>query len=135
MCSAAAPPDELFGRTVADWDEPLVDLEQLQFEAAVEGARSRRDVGQVRMAWHGVHGAPGQAASHDAVTRGTACDCLLAVGRRRSGRGGCAGGSVAHEEPGGRGGGVRIPACGVTAFGDEQPVVRTGFLAQVGFLG
>ena len=29
VCSAAAPPDELFGRTVADWDEPLVDLEQL----------------------------------------------------------------------------------------------------------
>lgn len=51
MCSAATAPDELFGQTVAEWDEPLVDLEHLQFETAVEGSRLRRDVSQVT--WEG----------------------------------------------------------------------------------
>lgn len=37
VCSAACAPDELFSG--ADSEEPLVDLEALQFETAVEGGR------------------------------------------------------------------------------------------------
>ena len=40
---AAAPPAALFAGIEGD-DTPLVDLEQLQFEGDVEGARSRRDL-------------------------------------------------------------------------------------------
>ncbi len=35
VCSAAAPPDALFSG--AEAAEPILDLEQLQFESAVEG--------------------------------------------------------------------------------------------------
>ncbi|KAF8066413.1 AFG1L [Scenedesmus sp. PABB004] len=42
VCSAAAPPDQLF--VGAEGQAPLLDLEGLQFEGAVEGARLRRDL-------------------------------------------------------------------------------------------
>lgn len=35
VCSAAVPPDQLFSGT--EGEEPLIDLEGLQFEGAVEG--------------------------------------------------------------------------------------------------
>lgn len=38
VCSAAAPPDQLFRGGLGTGEEPLVDLEQLMFETAVEGA-------------------------------------------------------------------------------------------------
>ncbi|KAL4857708.1 AFG1-like ATPase [Chlorella vulgaris] len=44
VCSAAAPPDQLF--VGAAHEEPIVDLESLQFESAVEGSRLRRDLTQ-----------------------------------------------------------------------------------------
>ena len=37
VCTAACPQDELFSLSGAG-EEPIVDLEQLQFESAVEGA-------------------------------------------------------------------------------------------------
>ncbi|PRW45179.1 lactation elevated 1 [Chlorella sorokiniana] len=42
VCSAAAPPDQLFSG--ADHSEPIIDLEQLQFESAVEGSKLRTDL-------------------------------------------------------------------------------------------
>lgn len=42
VCSAAAAPDALFSG--ADHSEPIIDLEALQFETAVEGARLRTDL-------------------------------------------------------------------------------------------
>lgn len=41
VCTAGAPPDDLF---LGAEEGPLIDLESLQFETAVEGARLRRDV-------------------------------------------------------------------------------------------
>ena len=35
VCTAAAPPEHLFAGTLDD--QPIIDLEQLQFESAVEG--------------------------------------------------------------------------------------------------
>lgn len=47
VCSAAVGIDELFMAAGEEGrEEPLIDLEQLQFEGAVEGARLRRDVGR-----------------------------------------------------------------------------------------
>ncbi|KAK9864901.1 hypothetical protein WJX84_010909 [Apatococcus fuscideae] len=43
VCTAACPQDELFSLSGAG-EEPIVDLEQLQFESAVEGSRLRRDL-------------------------------------------------------------------------------------------
>lgn len=46
VCSAAVSIDELFtGAGAEAKEEPLVDLEGIQFEGAVEGARLRRDLG------------------------------------------------------------------------------------------
>ncbi len=45
VCSAAVPPDSLF--VGEEGGEPILDLEGLQFEGAVEGGRLRRDVTQV----------------------------------------------------------------------------------------
>eukprot|EP00775_Hariotina_reticulata_P001038 gene1038-1376_t len=42
VCSAALPPDQLFAGTGGQ--EPILDLEQLQFEGAVEGSRLRRNL-------------------------------------------------------------------------------------------
>eukprot|EP00798_Chlamydomonas_sp_ICE-L_P007742 gene7742-917_t len=42
VCTAAVAPDQLFRG--AESDEPILDLEQLQFESAVEDGRLRRDV-------------------------------------------------------------------------------------------
>lgn len=42
VCSAATQPDLLFAG--AESDEPIFDLESLQFESAVEGSRLRRDL-------------------------------------------------------------------------------------------
>jgi len=62
IVSAGAAPDELFGKDCGAWDEALVDLEQLQFEAAVEGAGLRRDVaGDGGVAVVGAGGAAGGA--------------------------------------------------------------------------
>ena len=43
VLSAAAAPDALFAPAAAG-EEPIIDLEALQFEGAVEGARLRRDL-------------------------------------------------------------------------------------------
>ena len=45
ICSAACPPDTLFAGT--DKDEPIIDLEQLQYEGSVEGMCSVLDIIQV----------------------------------------------------------------------------------------
>ncbi|GAB4817182.1 hypothetical protein N2152v2_004228 [Parachlorella kessleri] len=42
VCSAEVPPDELF--TGAHNEEPIIDMESLQFETAVEGSRLRRNL-------------------------------------------------------------------------------------------
>lgn len=42
VCSAAVPPDSLFAG--ADSQEPIIDLESLQFETAVEDSKLRRDL-------------------------------------------------------------------------------------------
>lgn len=44
VVSAAAPPDQLFTAAAEGGEQPLLDLESLQFEGAVEGSRLRRDV-------------------------------------------------------------------------------------------
>ncbi|KAJ9522786.1 hypothetical protein QJQ45_019818 [Haematococcus lacustris] len=43
IVSAAAPPDMLF---LGTGEDPIIDLEQMQFESAVEGSRLRRDLMQ-----------------------------------------------------------------------------------------
>jgi hypothetical protein len=40
VITAAAPPDMLF----SDVSDPILDLEQIQFESAVEGSKLRRDL-------------------------------------------------------------------------------------------
>lgn len=42
ICSADSPPDLLFAGNLNE--EPIIDLEQLQYEGAVEGSRLRRDL-------------------------------------------------------------------------------------------
>ncbi|KAL4438248.1 hypothetical protein ABPG77_010609 [Micractinium sp. CCAP 211/92] len=71
VCTAAAAPDQLFSGT--EGEEPIIDLEALQFETAVEGSRLRRNL----MADGGV--APVAATAAEAAA---AAQCLGGVEER-----------------------------------------------------